>query len=1049
MSAVAGKVLVQVEFDYEYTRDGRLISIKQNERYILVSKTNDNWWYVRKDSHSKAFYLPAQYVRELPPEAPASSGVQSLDGSDCTKNQNGCEATDTAGVIKNYCEIGENQLLHQDQPGKDNCSSDLIQEKKNQINSSPAKDKDLPLNPLGNNSPPTVCVSANSPPSSTMSPHLLPCYSEVHRPVVNNKESKNAKFASAKASKWQSSTVRVRPKQQGNHTQRLSLVGTFSPAQLAFNPQNLDFNLRLSAGKDIDRSEQVNPCQSSSFNHEISSKKYPSTETIATTLECPRTAERKDVMNSKFLPQTPKHDSENVYESIPDFPKSKSKAQKGKAHGSPKAFEAKSEAVYQNVAELRQELAQELSGLSDNLTSHQEEWETHIDQATGQPFYYNVVTGETTWDSPFDSTDRKEPQTPRSRTSSTSNPFVEWESHLDEISGQPYYYNPVTGETTWERPEQKEEDTTECMDNLRDQRPPTPEEDYPEFVEDSPPGHFGPYLGHRRQPSAWSQDEYSEPQSPVDSPLYQHIEPQVPPGWSSELDQNGQMFYTSEVTQEKWIRHVDSNGKFYYYNPEGAKSEWELPQYGAPFSQLNAGNEVDQEGNLVFSNWRHGLAPKPVLSVRYNTEEKGPIVMHRRNASDYSAELALGIRAEILLPHSQSLDKAGILNKAKVADNGKRMRKNWASSWTVLQGGILTFYKDPKNQSAGTLKQGAGQFVSEHTVELKGASIGWAAKDKSSKKNVLELKTRRGSEYLLQYDTESVIGDWFKIINESIHQQVDTVSTDEVDADVAGSEKHNSKDKDDKRIRGPPRNSSVNSAESTDHKKVKIKLKRFLLRRPTLQSVREKGYIQDQVFGCYLADLCQRENTTVPRFVMQCIQAVEKRGLDIDGLYRVSGNLALIQKLRFKVNHDENVNLEEGPWDDVHVITGALKLFFRELSEPLFPFNYFESFINAMKLGDPGQRLTYIKDLIHSLPVSNHDTMQVLFKHLCNVIDYRNQNRMSSQSMAIVFGPTLLRPETETGNIAVHMVYQNQIVEFILNQYRHLFSESRELTVFR
>lgn len=46
---------------------------------------------------------------------------------------------------------------------------------------------------------------------------------------------------------------------------------------------------------------------------------------------------------------------------------------------------------------------------------------------------------------------------------------------------------------------------------------------------------------------------------------------------------------------------------------------------------------------------------------------------------------------------------------------------------------------------------------------------------------------------------------------------------------------------------------------------------------------------------------------------------------------------------------------------------------------------------------------------------------------------------MTTQSVAIVFGPTLLRPETETGNIAVHMVYQNQIVELILLEYDSIF----------
>lgn len=46
---------------------------------------------------------------------------------------------------------------------------------------------------------------------------------------------------------------------------------------------------------------------------------------------------------------------------------------------------------------------------------------------------------------------------------------------------------------------------------------------------------------------------------------------------------------------------------------------------------------------------------------------------------------------------------------------------------------------------------------------------------------------------------------------------------------------------------------------------------------------------------------------------------------------------------------------------------------------------------------------------------------------------------MTYQSVAIVFGPTLLKPEKETGNIAVHTVYQNQIVELILLEINSIF----------
>ncbi|KAL7857468.1 hypothetical protein SRHO_G00163670 [Serrasalmus rhombeus] len=61
--------VVVVNFQYEYTdRNGNQVSIKPNERYMLVAKTNYHWWHVRKDETTKTFFVPAKYVTELPPE---------------------------------------------------------------------------------------------------------------------------------------------------------------------------------------------------------------------------------------------------------------------------------------------------------------------------------------------------------------------------------------------------------------------------------------------------------------------------------------------------------------------------------------------------------------------------------------------------------------------------------------------------------------------------------------------------------------------------------------------------------------------------------------------------------------------------------------------------------------------------------------------------------------------------------------------------------------------------------------------------------------------
>ncbi|KAM8803514.1 rho GTPase-activating protein 12 isoform 4-T4 [Rhynchonycteris naso] len=497
--------------------------------------------------------------------------------------------------------------------------------------------------------------------------------------------------------------------------------------------------------------------------------------------------------------------------------------------------------------------------------------------------------------------------------------------------------------------------------------------------------------------------------------------------WETHKDSSGRSYYYHRGTQERtwkpprwtrdisiskgdfqspgdqeWLKHVDDQGRQYYYSADGSRSEWELPKYNASSQQqreIIKSRSLDRrlQEPIVLTKWRHS-------TIVLDTNDKGQ-------------------------------EKYGLLNVTKITENGKKVRKSWLSSWAVLQGSSLLF---TKTQGSSTSWFGSNQSKPEFTVDLKGATIEMASKDKSSKRNVLELKTRQGTELLIQSDNDSVINDWFKVLSTTINNQ--TVETDEaVEEEIPespGIEKHD-KEKDHKDPK-KHRSMKVYSVDSSEQKKTKKNLKKFLTRRPTLQAVREKGYIKDQVFGANLANLCQRENSTVPKFVRLCIEHVEQYGLDVDGIYRVSGNLAVIQKLRFAVNHDEKLDLNDSKWEDIHVITGALKMFFRELPEPLFTFNHFNDFVNAIKQ-EPRQRVTAVKDLIKQLPKPNQDTMQILFRHLKRVIENGEKNRMTYQSIAIVFGPTLLKPEKESGNIAVHTVYQNQIVELILLEINSIF----------
>lgn len=95
-------VLVQHEFEYK-AKDGRLVSIKPNESYILVSKTNEHWWHVRKDQCTRPFYIPAQYVKEITSHSGDSPGTNKLDKAESgttTKPVDMADVTQSETVLR-------------------------------------------------------------------------------------------------------------------------------------------------------------------------------------------------------------------------------------------------------------------------------------------------------------------------------------------------------------------------------------------------------------------------------------------------------------------------------------------------------------------------------------------------------------------------------------------------------------------------------------------------------------------------------------------------------------------------------------------------------------------------------------------------------------------------------------------------------------------------------------------------------------------------------------------------------------------------------------
>lgn len=128
-------------------------------------------------------------------------------------------------------------------------------------------------------------------------------------------------------------------------------------------------------------------------------------------------------------------------------------------------------------------------------------------------------------------------------------------------------------------------------------------------------------------------------------------------------------------------------------------------------------------------------------------------------------------------------------------------------------------------------------------------------------------------------------------------------------------------------------------------------LNRFFIRkRPSRDDLMKKGIYQyETIFDNSLINVYTSANNSVPKFITNIIELIEiPENIQSVGVYRTSGNLAVIQKIRTEVDKGQLEILQHHA-NDVDVLTGSLKLFFRELKEPLFPCDIVEGILSLWK----------------------------------------------------------------------------------------------------
>ncbi|CAB3998928.1 rho GTPase-activating 24 isoform X1 [Paramuricea clavata] len=171
------------------------------------------------------------------------------------------------------------------------------------------------------------------------------------------------------------------------------------------------------------------------------------------------------------------------------------------------------------------------------------------------------------------------------------------------------------------------------------------------------------------------------------------------------------------------------------------------------------------------------------------------------------------------------------------------------------------------------------------------------------------------------------------------------------------------------------------------------------------------------MFGRNLAETVMHEfrktGGYIPIFVERCVEFIREKGLSEEGLFRLPGDQKQVALLRDAFNKGKDPVL---PGDiDIHTVASILKMYLRELPEPVIPFENFGPLIATIELYELHEEdaLRKIRNQLEEIPKSNFNLLKYLCRFLHQVHEHSVENKMTADNLALVFGPNILSPESE------------------------------------
>ncbi|KYR02381.1 RhoGAP domain-containing protein [Tieghemostelium lacteum] len=181
----------------------------------------------------------------------------------------------------------------------------------------------------------------------------------------------------------------------------------------------------------------------------------------------------------------------------------------------------------------------------------------------------------------------------------------------------------------------------------------------------------------------------------------------------------------------------------------------------------------------------------------------------------------------------------------------------------------------------------------------------------------------------------------------------------------------------------------------------------------------------DQIMEVQREKVVEYADLPYPAFLKIVTEGIINcNGCSTEGIFRVPGTTSEVNRIKKQMNEFDFTLTS----DDPHVLAGLLKLWLRELTDPVIPTELYYDCIKSKSRDEVTRQ-------VHNLPPINREVLFFILKFLKYVANPANtpKTKMDADNISMVFAPGLLRCPPNDPNMMLNTQYEKDFIKNLID----------------